>query len=274
MSIITISRGTCSGGAELAEKVAKRLGYGCFGTEVLNEAADRYDLPQVEISKVFEHVPSLWDRFTESKRIRLILVKAVMCELAEKGNMVYHGHAGQELLRGIRHVLKVLLVTPPDYRVRLVQERCGVSAEEAAKQIAKMDDDRARRIKYFFDKDCNDPSLYDLVVNVEMMSFDTAADLVVNTVQAKDFQPTEESVRALSNMGLASRVRAALVVNVGTSHVAVNVTADDGVVTLGGSISSSSTEKEILEAVRAVEGVKRLENSLIVNPGYQSFPWS
>lgn len=274
MSIITISRGTCSGGAELSEKVAGRLGYGCFGTEVLNEAANRYDFPQVEISKVFEHAPSLWDRFTESKRIRLILVKAVMCELAEKGNMVYHGHAGQELLRGISHVLKVLLVTPPDYRIRLVQERAGVSAEEAAKQIAKMDDDRAKRIKYFFDKDCNDPSLYDLVVNVEMMSFDTAADLIAHTVQAKDFQPTEESVRALSNIGLASRVRAALVVNVGTSHVAVNVTADDGVVTLGGSISSSSTEKEILEALRTVEGVKRVENSLIVNPGYQSFPWS
>jgi len=274
VSIITISRGPCSGGAELAEKVAKRLGYECFSTDDLSEAADKYNLPEVEVAQVFDRAPTFWDRFTESKRIRLILVKAVMCGLVEKGNMIYHGYAGQELLRGISHVLKVLLIAPFDYRVRLAQERYGVSAEDAAKQLVKRDEERTKRVRYLFDRDWRDPSLYDLVVNVETMSFETAANLIIYTVGQKDFQPTEESVRALRNTGLASRVKAALVLNPGTSHAAVNVTADDGVVTVSGSISSAGTEKEILEIARSVVGVREVRNSLMVNPGYQSFPWS
>ncbi len=197
-----------------------------------------------------------------------------MCELAEKGDMVYHGHAGQEFLRGISHVLKTLLITPLEYRIQLVQERFGLNAEEAVKQIARMDEDRGKRIRYFFDKDWRDPSIYDLVVNVETMSFDTAADLIAYTAQKKEFQPTEDSLCILRNIGLASRVKACLAVNTSTSNVAIDVTASDGKVTLSGSISSSSSEKDILEIVHSVEGVKKVENTMIVNPGYQSFPWS
>ena len=41
MSIITISRGTLSGGRAVAECLAEMLGYPCIGREILQEAAKR-----------------------------------------------------------------------------------------------------------------------------------------------------------------------------------------------------------------------------------------
>ena len=42
MSIITISRGTFSGGKAIAECVAENLGYACVSREILSDAAETY----------------------------------------------------------------------------------------------------------------------------------------------------------------------------------------------------------------------------------------
>jgi hypothetical protein len=55
--------------------------------------------------------------------VYLTFVQAAMCEYAEYGHLVYHGHAGHELLPGISHVLKVRLVAPLEFRIRAVMER-------------------------------------------------------------------------------------------------------------------------------------------------------
>ena len=46
MAIITISRGTFSGGQSLAEYVAGKLGYRCLAREVLIEAARQYGVDE------------------------------------------------------------------------------------------------------------------------------------------------------------------------------------------------------------------------------------
>ena len=44
MSIITISRGSYNRGKEVAEKLAKELGYECISREILLEASTEYML--------------------------------------------------------------------------------------------------------------------------------------------------------------------------------------------------------------------------------------
>src|SRR5919197_611039 len=53
MSIITISRGSFSGGQALAERVAQRLGYSCLSREVLVEAAATYGVPESTLAQFF-----------------------------------------------------------------------------------------------------------------------------------------------------------------------------------------------------------------------------
>ncbi len=79
MSIITISRGSLSGGQALAEGVAGRLGYSCVSREVLVEAAATYHVPEPKLANFFDQMHSVWERLTTSRRLYLLVIKATMC---------------------------------------------------------------------------------------------------------------------------------------------------------------------------------------------------
>jgi cytidylate kinase len=64
MAIITISRGSFSGGQGLAECITEKLGYRCISREVLVEAAREYGVPLDKLSKALDEAPGLLERFT------------------------------------------------------------------------------------------------------------------------------------------------------------------------------------------------------------------
>jgi len=107
MAIITISRGSMSGGEALAECLHQRLGYPVLGREVLVEAAAKLGVPEETLTQKFEKSPGLWSRLTESRRLYLVAIQAAIAEHAASGNLIYHGRAGHMLLHGVPNVLRV-----------------------------------------------------------------------------------------------------------------------------------------------------------------------
>jgi cytidylate kinase len=258
MSVITISRGSLSGGQELAERVAQQLAYRCVSREVLMEAAARYGIPELKLDELFEKKPSFWEWLTRSRERYLVFIQAAMCEVALASDLVYHGQAGQQLLPGIPHVLKVRLITPVERRIRNAMEQRHMDHETAAKHIQRIDDERYHRMRDLFDVDWRDPTLYDLILNTEHMSLDAAADVVVSLVQKPDFQPTAESKQALDDLAVASRVKAALAIHPSTGDVLLDVQANAGVVHLSGvitAIDDGRLEDEIKSVALATAGV-------------------
>ncbi|MBI3329886.1 MAG: cytidylate kinase-like family protein, partial [Nitrospinae bacterium] len=156
MPIITISRGSLSGGRSLAERVAQRLGYRCISSDALIEAATKYGVPEPKLSQVFEKMPGFWERLTKSRRLYLLFLQAAMCELAQQGNLVYHGQAGQQLLKGISYVIKVRLIAPQEYRIKAAMEREGLTRDAAIRP--GRGPLRARRPAH---RHARDPSCYD-----------------------------------------------------------------------------------------------------------------
>src|SRR5579862_2411368 len=142
MSVITISRGSLSGGTELAERLAQRLEYRCVSREVLMQAAAKYGVPEPKLSELFEKKPSFWEWLTRSRERYVVLIQAAMCEFAHEDKLVYHGQAGQQLLSGIQHVVKVRLIAPLDRRVKTAMQQQGLSHEAALKHIQHIDDER------------------------------------------------------------------------------------------------------------------------------------
>lgn len=67
MSIITISRGSYSRGKEVAEKVAAALGYECISREVLLEASEQFNIPEIKLVRAIHDAPSILERFTYGK---------------------------------------------------------------------------------------------------------------------------------------------------------------------------------------------------------------
>ena len=264
MSIITISRGTASGGQALAERVAAKLGWPCLSNEVIIEAARRYNVPEPELVKTFEKAPSFWEKLTASRRMYLTFVQASMCEYAEQGNLVYHGHAGHELLPGISHVMKVRLVAPLDYRIRAVMARNPrLDRKGATRYIHQVDDERTSRMRYLFDVDWRDPYQYDLILSLDKLTVDTACDLVIQAVRWGRFQPTEASRRALQNMALASRIRASLDAHPQCNLYDIGVDVQDEAVTLSGSLPSDEAIQQVVSLAEQAAGVKPVLNQMV-----------
>src|SRR3970282_345702 len=127
MPIITIYQGDSGVGQELAEAVAQSLGYRCVGREVLVEASRRYGIPEAKLNEIVEKGPHWWERLLQDLRPYRIALQAALCQLAHDGKVFYHGHLGHELLPGVGHVLKVLLIAPIEYRSEQIRARQGVT---------------------------------------------------------------------------------------------------------------------------------------------------
>jgi cytidylate kinase len=266
MPIVTISRGSLSGGRLLAERVAERLSYRCISSEALIEVATKYGVPEPKLSEVFEKMPGFWERITKSRRLYLLFLQAAMCELAQEGNLVYHGQAGQQLLKGISHVMKVRLIAPPEYRINAAMEREGLTRDAAVHYIQHVDDERLRHMRYLFNVDWRDPALYDIVLNLEHMSLETAADVVIYMAQHRDYQPTPASERVLNDLALSSRVKASLAAHPVTSGVDVDVRADNSIVWVTGLVDSSELEYEVIRVAQMVSGVKEVVSDIEIKP--------
>jgi len=258
MPIITISRGAFSGGQALSERVASVLGYRCVSREVLVEASARYGIPEAKFTEVLETLPHWWERWQESLRLYRIVLQAAMCEVAQGGNLVYHGHAGQELFPGIRHVLKVHLTAPMAFRIEQVRSRKGLNEAAALQYIEQVDKARHRRLQAIFGADWRDPSRYDMVLNIAQMSLETAAHLVVEAARGADYQPTADSERDFQDLTILARVQAALIISPKTRNLTINVRVEGGEVHASGILAQSELEQEILRIVEGVPGVRKV----------------
>lgn len=259
MSIITITRGAFSGGPELAERVAAQLGYRCVSREVLMQASERYGIPEAKFTEILDTAPRWWERWQEGLRLYRIVLQAAMCEVAQGGKLVYHGHAGQDLFPGIRHVLKVYLTAPLSYRVEQVRAREGMSEAAAVHYIEQVDKARSRRLQALFGGDWRDPTRYDIVVNVSQMSLESAAHLIIEASRRTEYQPTPESERTFQDLTIAARVQAALILSPKTRNLTVNVGVEGGRVRLSGILANLDLEREIVRIAEGTPGVTKVE---------------
>jgi cytidylate kinase len=255
MSIITISHASYSGGAEIAKKVASSLSYRSVEREVLIEASRRYGIPEAKYEEVLEAQGHWWERWIESLRLYRITIQAAMCEVAQAGGVVYYGRAGQELFPGIKHVLKVLIVAPMEYRMQEVKARKGLDGENARHFLKELDRVRTRRLRAVFNADWLDPVGYDLVLNSSRISTDGAARVIAELARREEFQPTAESERAFQDLTTTSRVQAALIISPKTRNIILNVRSDSGKVTVSGILADPDLEKEIVRITKGVAGV-------------------
>ena len=258
MAIITISRGTFSGGEEMANRLGAMLGYRVYGREVITDAAARYGVSETELARVMEEGPGLWDRFLHDRILYLAFVREALCERVRDDRVVYHGHAGHLLLRGVRHVMRVRLIAPVGYRVEQVMRRRGLDRAGAERHVERVDRERVKWTRFLYGVDWHDPSLYDLVINLEHVDIEGACAAVSAAISRPRFQPDEESRRAFADLLLESRVRAALAANPGTAHAEGEGRAAGDRVEVEGKLDDPRLVDLVVAGARAVEGVREV----------------
>jgi cytidylate kinase len=268
MPIITVSRGSGSGGLLLATEVALRLGYDAVSREDIVAEATGFGVDEEELRKALLKPPGLWGRFSPQRNRYLAFVQAALCKRVAEGRVVYHGNAGHLLLPGVSHVLCVRLLAPVPFRVRALRERLQMTEEEALDHIEKVDRERKEWTRFLYGVDWMDPTLYDLCINLRTMDLKDAVDLVATCAEAERFQPTPESRQAMADLILASRVRAALAADERTAGAEVQVRVSGTTVHLRGRVRPASLVDAILDVVGSAEGVGHVDRADLAAPDY------
>jgi cytidylate kinase len=247
MAIITISRGSYSRGKEVAEKVAAKLGYECISRDILLEASEQFNIPEIKLVRAIHDAPSILERFTYGKERYVSYLKAALLKHIQQDNVVYHGLAGHFLLRDIPHVLKVRIVADLEDRVAEEMKRENISAAEARHILKKDDDERRRWGLHVFGIDTWDPMLYDMVLHIKSITVDCAVELIMQAVSYRCFSTTSESQKILDDQTLAARVQAALVEEFPTAQVSAK--GGELFVDIKGDLTK---EQEIITRVRRI----------------------
>jgi cytidylate kinase len=258
VAIITISRGSASGGVLLAQGLAEKTGYKLVSREDIIQSASKYGVSAETLQEALLKPPGFWERFRHERRRYLCFVQAALCEQAKEGRIIYHGNAGYILLRGISHVLCTYVVAPLSYRVDMLMKRENMLREDAILYIEKMDRHRKDWCRFLYGVDWLDPNLYDLMINLRTLDINGAVDVVAAMAERREFQATDESAKAMEDLFLSSRVRSALAADDRTASVELEVNANDGTVYLKGKVRPSSVVDSIIGIVGEVEGVREI----------------
>ncbi|HTX53326.1 MAG TPA: cytidylate kinase family protein [Candidatus Baltobacteraceae bacterium] len=261
MAIICISRGTLSGGEAVAERVAERLGCPCLSRERnLATVATRYQITPEVLTATLDKRPSFWEKVLGERDLYLLCVRATLLDQAKSGQLVYHGYLGQFLLPGVSPVLRVRLIAEPALRARAAMEQRQLAEAEALAYLDRVDQKRRDWTRFLFGVDWEDPTLYDIVLNLSRLPVEAAADTVVGLTKQPEFQL--DSLQAIEDQALRHRVLAALALDYRTRGADLEVTAQDGTVTIIG----TTHWQEVLEAVplvvRDIAGVQDVRTEI------------
>ena len=263
MAIVTISRGSMSGGEALAKCLAASLGYPVLGREVLVEAAAKLGVPEEVLREKIQTSVGLFEKLTTDRQVYLLALQSALADQCVSGDLIYHGNAGHFLLKGLPNVLRVRLIAPMAVRVRAVAKRLGLDHESARDYIRYVDQERIEWTKFVYGVDWRDPKNYDLVVNLRELSLEAVCAMLSQVVRSAAFATTVEVKKKLKDFALACRVKVALVARPKWQRISFDARADGGIVeitwqpapTEGPVTPLGASEEEIREAAKTVEGV-------------------
>ena len=175
--VITMAREYASGGSEIAQAVADKLGIPLYNKELITLAAKKSGL--IYSLYMMGNTMPLADQV-------YILQSNVIKELAAQGPCVILGRCGDYVLRERPNVLRTFVYAPVADRVARAKAR--PDAKEMPDrmwetQLAKHDRARASYYNYYTENRWGEAKNYDLCLNAAL-GLDACADLIVDAAKA------------------------------------------------------------------------------------------
>ncbi|MCP4633499.1 MAG: cytidylate kinase-like family protein [candidate division Zixibacteria bacterium] len=267
MSVIAISRGSLRATKMLAVGLSERLGNKIVSREEVYEAAAKYGILDTKLGGdeiIEQKTPGFWDRHSDKRRQYLACFKAALLDFAMEDSIIYHGHLAHILLTEIPFVLRVKLDAPLEKRIELLINEKNVSHEEAVQIINDIDMHRLNWAKFLYNVDSRDPLNYDIQVNLAKMNIQTGIEIVATAAAAKEFQPSDKTMKDLKDLHLAALLQILVISSPRTHGMELDISADSatGKVKVAGSVpimGGHTWEADIKATLSEHEAVKEVE---------------
>ena len=275
MPVIAMTREMGSGGREVAQRVADRLGLTLVLHHMVeHDIAEHLHVRESAVHHLLEGGATLLDRLqTGGKRLAKYTAEEIL-DLANQGNVVIRGWGACLVLREVPHVVRVRVCAPMEVRERAVMARSGIQYRGAARrEIERNDAAHKITLQNAYGIDSEDSMLYDMVLNTDRNSIETCAKLVCDLVESPEFRETEASRSILNDKALEAHVRIKLRerFGVGTGVSGVEASADGGKIVLTGMAIHKALVEDASKLAGAVSGVKEVQNRMVVVHGPRAF---
>jgi osmotically-inducible protein OsmY len=269
MAIVTISRGSFTGGIAVAEALAAELGHPCVSREVVRDAALKSGIAEDRLQATLEEPPRFWEKTPGKIPSHLNLVRTALLRRARGGDLVYHGYAGHLLLLGVPHVLRVRVIADDASRIAAAMADKRLDEKQAAEFVRRLDLQLAKWTRFLYGVSWQDPALYDVVLNLEALGVEGAVGTLAGMTRLDEFRPTPETRTALDDLLLAGDVWSALTADERTRSANVRVAAAGGDVYVTGSAGSERVVAAIEPVAASVPGVREVHSEVGVGGQWQ-----
>lgn len=203
--VITISRQAGAGSHVVAEELISRLQSGVRGTSrpwmifdrnLVERVLEDHDLPArlakfMPEDRVSETSDTLDQLFGLHPSAWVLVRKTAetILHLAELGNIVVIGRGANIITSELDYAFHVRLMGSPTRRIEHVRAYEHLSLQAASEYVRDKDLGRKRYVKKYFAKDIDDPLLYHLVINTDLVSYGEAARVIAEAVYPHADEP-------------------------------------------------------------------------------------
>lgn len=204
-SIITIGRQFGTGGHEIGQKLADKLGIKCYDKELIKRVAKESGLCD-EILEIHDERPTssflynlVMDTYsfgiTNSNYVDMPLSHKVFLaqfdtikKIANEGPCVIVGRCADYALADYPNVLNLFIYGEMSKRIERIMDKYSVSEKEARDMVIKKDKQRASYYNYYSTKKWGKAETYDLCVDSTVLGRDGTVELLYQFVM--DYEKT------------------------------------------------------------------------------------
>lgn len=266
MPVIAIFSGIHTSGKEVAAQIASRLECDLVEEDLLDAVSKKYKANRGDLVRTLRGETSFFNNLTHKWENHLVFLKAEVADRLIAIDAVLSSRAALMIPKEITHVLRICIVADHSFRVDRAMKKENLSKNAAEKIIDEDDICWERWTRALFNRSPWDRSLYDLVIPSHSLSIEEASSLVLENAAKTAINPTSESVQAVQDFMLASKINAQLAL---AGHSFCDVTARRGLVKIiinKNVLRLEHLEKELKKLVQPMNGVK--EVSTQVGPRY------
>jgi cytidylate kinase len=275
MPVVALTQEMGSLAKDVAVRLGEAAGLAVTRHEVVENVAGRMQVPTSLINRLRGGKAGLVERLsTDAQSVAIYTAEEVFSQ-AQRGNVVLRGWGATLLLRPVAHVVSVRITRSFDKRVDWLVESLGTDDRGAAEaEVRRSDEAHAARMRAQFGVTWGDPVLYDLVVNMDRITVDSAVAQILALAARPEFQETDASRARLEALALNARVRAALKANESTEGTNVDIDSAGGKVVLNGMVLNDAERAEVERVASTIAGVGNVDNQLRVMSITRRFTYS
>lgn len=195
--VICLSRQFGSGGREIGQRLAERLGISFYDRELIELAAARGEIRVSKLEDADERRGNPWlfeslyegngavNRGSSPNDTLYWLQSEVIRDKARKENCILVGRCGDQVLTraGIPH-MSIYVCAPLEERIKRISSKEQIDERSALALIRKTDKQRKAYYEYYTGGSWGAPESYDLCINSAKYGVDQTVELLVRYFQA------------------------------------------------------------------------------------------